>query len=270
MFLALTSCAQGEEADGAGSGAGGTGGASGDAALDNSGGGDAGGNAGSAGSAYDGGSTDASGGTAGSALDGSIDGSTDGADGSSTDAADDGAAGAPTDGGPDASDGGSDANDAATEAACTDACSLGENLCVVGGLAPCEQTPSGCNGWGSPVACASNETCVTDACVPTGPVEADVQIYIDNFCNVTIVPPSFDVATGETLQLTYHNNSVDYEADIWASYGGGYIALATGGTWAETFEYCSMPGDYTAYVDININGGPFPSCPGQRLYIYCH
>ena len=270
MFVALTSCAQSEEAGGAGSGAGGTGGASGDAALDNGGGGEAGRDAGAAGSAFDGGSTDASGGTAGSALDGSIDGSTDGADDSSTDDADDGAAGAPTDGGSDASDAAPDASDAAPDAACTDACSLGENICVVGGLAPCEQTPSGCNGWGSPVACATNETCVTDACVPTGPVQADVQIYIDNFCNVTIAPPSFDVATGETLQLTYHNNSVDYEADIWASYGGGYLALATGGTWAETFEYCSMPGDYTAYVDININGGPFPSCPGKRLYIYCH
>lgn len=152
---------------------------------------------------------------------------------------------------------------------CVDECTSSQTTCDGSNLSTCEQQGV-CWVWGTPQPCPSNETCVGTSCVAEGPIDADVQIYIDNFCNVSVVPDHFDVATGDTLQLTYHNNSVDYEADLWASYGGGYLQLPQGGTWADQFEWCTMPGDYTGYMDVNIWGGPFPSCPGVRLYIYCH
>ncbi len=96
-----------------------------------------------------------------------------------------------------------------------------------------------------------------------------VHIYIDNFCQVTVDPTSYDVPAGSTLQLDYHNHSVDYEADVWLSYGGGYLDLALGDTWNDAFTHCSGPNPSTAYADISIAGGPSPGCPGFRLLINC-
>lgn len=124
-----------------------------------------------------------------------------------------------------------------------------------------------------------------DASVPPPPIDAappppppvdagwtgedHVHITIDNFCNVSTDPESFTVPAGETLQLTWHNHSVDYNADVWLSYGGGYLGLVTGGTWADGFMFCSGPSSYDASGDVNIEGGPFPSCPGFRVLIHC-
>jgi hypothetical protein len=96
-----------------------------------------------------------------------------------------------------------------------------------------------------------------------------VDIYIDNFCNTSVVPTEITVPAGETLQITWHNNSVDYEADVWLSYGGGYLELAMGGIWDDSFEFCSMPSVYDAYGDVSIAGGPIGACPAARLLIHC-
>src|SRR5438552_3749690 len=35
---------------------------------------------------------------------------------------------------------------------------------------------------------------------------AHAHILIDNFCNTSVDPPSFTVAAGDTLQITWHNH----------------------------------------------------------------
>jgi len=104
---------------------------------------------------------------------------------------------------------------------------------------------------------------------PPGPVHEHVHILIDNFCNTSASPPEITVPTGETLQLSYHNHSVDYDADVWLSYGGGYLGLETGATWDDSFEFCTSPSAYTAYADISIAGGGGSVCPKHRLLIHC-
>lgn len=96
-----------------------------------------------------------------------------------------------------------------------------------------------------------------------------VHIYIDNFCKVSTSPTSFTVPAGETLQLSYHNHSVDYTADVWMMYGGGYLDLAKGGTWNETYKHCFGPSPSVGYADISIAGGGSSACPKVRLTITC-
>lgn len=88
-------------------------------------------------------------------------------------------------------------------------------------------------------------------------------------CNTAAEPESFTVPAGETLKLSYHNHSVDYDADVWLSYGGGYLGLVTGDTWDDRFEFCTGPSSYTAYADISIAGGGSSACPKFRLLIHC-
>jgi hypothetical protein len=104
---------------------------------------------------------------------------------------------------------------------------------------------------------------------PGGPRDEHVHILIDNFCNTSASPQSFTVAAGQSLRLTYHNHSIDYDADVWLSYGGGYLGLVTGGSWADSFEHCAGPSSYTAYADISIAGGGGSACPRFRLLIHC-
>lgn len=96
-----------------------------------------------------------------------------------------------------------------------------------------------------------------------------VHIYIDNFCKVSTSPTSFTVPAGETLQLSYHNHSVDYRADVWMMYGGGYLALEKGATWNETYKHCFGPSPSVGYADISIEGGGGSACPEVRLMITC-
>jgi hypothetical protein len=117
---------------------------------------------------------------------------------------------------------------------------------------------------------AKADTAVTDTGTDTGFMSTDhVHIYITNTCKVSVSPTSFTVPAGETLKLSYHNHSVDYRADVWMMYGGGYLGLETGATWNETYTHCFGPSPSTGYADINIEGGPTSGCPGVRLYIYC-
>jgi hypothetical protein len=114
------------------------------------------------------------------------------------------------------------------------------------------------------------DTTVSDTGFDSGFKSTDhVHIYIDNFCKVTTSPTSFTVPAGETLQLSYHNHSVDYLADVWMMYGGGYLELAKGGTWNETYKHCFGPSPSVGYADISIAGGGSSACPKVRLLITC-
>ncbi len=96
-----------------------------------------------------------------------------------------------------------------------------------------------------------------------------VHIEIDNFCQVSVDPPAIDVPADETVKLSYHNHSVDYEADVWLSYGGGYLELELGNTWDDPFEWCTGPNPSVGYADISIAGGGNNSCPKYQLKINC-
>ncbi|MEZ4382018.1 MAG: hypothetical protein R3A79_11775 [Nannocystaceae bacterium] len=96
-----------------------------------------------------------------------------------------------------------------------------------------------------------------------------VHIYIDNFCKVTVDPPEITVPVDEIAKLSYHNHSVDYLADVWMSYGGGFLDLELGATWDEKFEWCAGPNPSTGWADISIAGGGNNACPKHRMYIYC-
>ncbi|MBL8718016.1 MAG: hypothetical protein JNL79_18700 [Myxococcales bacterium] len=98
---------------------------------------------------------------------------------------------------------------------------------------------------------------------------AHVHIYISNTCGVTTDPVSFDVPAGKTVKVSWHNHSLYYRADVWASYGGGYLALEKGATWNETYEHCFIKSTHTEWVDVTPEGSPSP-CGKQRVYFYCH
>ena len=96
-----------------------------------------------------------------------------------------------------------------------------------------------------------------------------VHIDIDNFCQVSVDPPEIWVPVDEIVELTYHNHSVDYQADVWLSYGGGYLELELGDSWEDPFQWCSGPNASLGYADISIAGGGNNSCPAYRLNIHC-
>lgn len=98
---------------------------------------------------------------------------------------------------------------------------------------------------------------------------AHVHIYISNTCAVTTDPVSFDVPAGKTVKVSWHNHSLYYRADVWASYGGGFLALEKSATWNETYEHCFIKSTHTEWVDVTPEGSP-SSCGKQRVYFYCH
>ncbi|MHB8876549.1 MAG: hypothetical protein ACYC8T_22875 [Myxococcaceae bacterium] len=92
---------------------------------------------------------------------------------------------------------------------------------------------------------------------------ATVHIYVSNSCQMTVTPSSFSVPAGETLQLSYKNDSAWYPVDIWKSYGGGYLDLQTGATWNEQYVHCTGPTPSEPYADIST------ACSSYRLPIHC-
>jgi hypothetical protein len=96
-----------------------------------------------------------------------------------------------------------------------------------------------------------------------------VHIFISNTCVVSTSPTSITVPADQSLYITWHNHSVDYDADVWLSYGGGYLGLPTGATWSDPNALCTGPGPYQAYGDVNIAGGPTSGCPMFRLLVNC-
>lgn len=95
------------------------------------------------------------------------------------------------------------------------------------------------------------------------PIAQDVQIYVDNFCKMDVVPKVFNVPRGTSLKLTYYNRSRDYPVDVWLSYGGGFLDLGTGTSWPDRFEHCRNPRPYSSYADIST------ACSSYRLMINC-
>lgn len=95
------------------------------------------------------------------------------------------------------------------------------------------------------------------------PTAAGVDIYVDNFCKMDVIPKVFNVPRGVALKLTYYNRSRDYPVTIWLSYGGGYTDLMTGGSWAEPIEHCRLPRPYNEYADIST------ACSRYRLMLNC-
>lgn len=117
----------------------------------------------------------------------------------------------------------------------------------------------------------ADATAIPDATIPDALPPPDamtdlvdhVHIYVSNTCVMTVMPTSFDVPAGSTLRLDWHNHSADYPVDVWKSYGGGYLDLATGDTWSETYEHCAGPIPATEYADIST------ACSAFRVYINC-
>lgn len=93
----------------------------------------------------------------------------------------------------------------------------------------------------------------------------DVNIYVDNRCNMDVQPKVVDVPAGvPSITITYYNRSRDYPVDVWLSYGGGFLDLKTGTSWADRFEHCRLGRrPYSAYADITT------ACSRYRLMINC-
>jgi hypothetical protein len=108
------------------------------------------------------------------------------------------------------------------------------------------------------------------ACVPET-VARHVHISISNTCVVSVDPAEVTVPAGQSASFTYHNHSVDYEATVWMSYGGGYLGLPQGALWTDPIVRCSEQFAHTAHADVSIYGLGVndPNCPGQRMIIHC-
>jgi hypothetical protein len=91
---------------------------------------------------------------------------------------------------------------------------------------------------------------------------------ISNTCVVQTQPLALTAPLNSGLKLTFHNHSVDYEADVWSSRGYGYLQLARGAAW-NPITHCGGPNPYTEYFDVDIAGGGSSACPGVRFNIRC-
>jgi hypothetical protein len=127
-----------------------------------------------------------------------------------------------------------------------------------------------CESPGGQAECVYGDTivpcefgCVAGQCEPDPQQRLGINIYVDNFCNMTVDPQEVIVPAGDTAILTYNNLSEWYEVDVWLSYGGGYLDLATGDSWADQFEWCTGDSVYTGYADIST------ACSSHRLLIHC-
>jgi hypothetical protein len=96
-----------------------------------------------------------------------------------------------------------------------------------------------------------------------------VHILIDNQCHTSTSPTEITWPLHQPLQIDWHNHSVDYSADVWMSYNGGFTDLPTGDTWHEKHQHCLNPVAYDAWADVSIGGGGTASCPKFRVMIHC-
>ena len=100
----------------------------------------------------------------------------------------------------------------------------------------------------------------------TGPLTTymDVNIDVDNACNMSVSPESINSIPGQIFYITWNNNSINFTVDIWASYAGGILDLGLLNSWVDPHGYClggSTP--YQEYIDIT------NECASHRLYINC-
>ncbi|MBI4814948.1 MAG: hypothetical protein HY791_01740 [Deltaproteobacteria bacterium] len=97
----------------------------------------------------------------------------------------------------------------------------------------------------------------------SGQVDTHVHIFVDNFCEMTVDPSEVFIPAGQRAYFDWHNHSVDYEVDVWMSYGGGFLELPTGATWDEPISHCFTPTAHTEYADIGT------ACSSFRFLIHC-
>ena len=91
-----------------------------------------------------------------------------------------------------------------------------------------------------------------------------VDIFVDNFCNMDVVPPSIHAPPGQLIHITWHNRSVDYPVDVWMSYGGGFLDLEPGTSWTDPAGLCFGGGrPYEAGADIST------ACSRFQFVAYC-
>jgi hypothetical protein len=101
------------------------------------------------------------------------------------------------------------------------------------------------------------------------PTTQHVHLYISNTCVVSTDPPGMTAPLHVPLTLTFHNHSVDYDADVWLSYNGGYLGLAQGAEWTDPVQHCLNPVPYDFYADVSIAGGGSSACPSYRFLVHC-
>lgn len=94
--------------------------------------------------------------------------------------------------------------------------------------------------------------------------ESNIDIFVDAWCNMDVRPAGIHVPSGQFVQLTWHNRSVDYPVDVWLSYGGEFPDLEPGAEWSDRFEFCH--GEDRPYQAGAIISTP---CSDFRFLIYC-
>ena len=100
---------------------------------------------------------------------------------------------------------------------------------------------------------------------------ATVHVLIDNFCNSSTNPAVINAPLHVALNLTFVNDSHDYNADVWSSRGYGFVDMPKAYVWHDPIQHCLNPNPYTEYFDVGIAGGPVGgACPNYRLLIHCN
>ena len=101
--------------------------------------------------------------------------------------------------------------------------------------------------------------------------DVTVHVLIDNFCNSSTNPTVINAPLHVALNLTFVNDSHDYDADVWSSRGYGFLDMPQAYVWHDPIQHCLNPNPYTEYFDVGIQGGPVGgSCPNHRLLIHCN
>jgi hypothetical protein len=101
--------------------------------------------------------------------------------------------------------------------------------------------------------------------------DVTVHVLIDNFCNSSTNPTVINAPLHVALNLTFVNDSHDYNADVWSSRGYGFLDMPQAYVWHDPIQHCLNPNPYTEYFDVGIQGGPVGgSCPNYRLSIHCN
>lgn len=138
-------------------------------------------------------------------------------------------------------------------------------LCDDGVLrAGCDASHDGGDGACVPVGtCSPGHELAGAGCIPFDGTR-DIDIFVDNFCNMEVRPADIHVPPGQFVVLSWHNRSVDYPVDVWLSYGGGFLDLEPGTSWDDRFEFChGGQRPYQAGADVST------ACSDFRFVIHC-
>jgi hypothetical protein len=138
-------------------------------------------------------------------------------------------------------------------------------LCDDGVLrADCDVSHDGGDGACVPVgSCSPGFELAAGGCIAFDGTR-DIDIFVDNFCNMEVRPVALRVPPGQFVVLSWHNRSVDYPVDVWLSYGGGFLDLEPGTSWDDRFEFCrGGQRPYDAGADVST------ACSDFRFVIHC-